>query len=135
MTNFLKVPEFDKDLKKLSKKYSSLPEDLENLINAMKSVLPEQLSGVERISRLGSGVTIPVYKVRNFRCKTLQGKGSRSGIRVIYAQDCSEDSNDTILLLEIYYKGNKENEDRDRITQYLQGRDSISERCENEEQE
>lgn len=125
MTDVLKVPEFDKDLKKLSKKYRSLPEDLVIFLTAMTSKLPEPLPGVERISRLGSGVTIPVYKVRHFRCKTLQGKGSRSGIRVIYAQNNTEEFDDKVLLLEIYYKGNKENEDRARIIQYLQGKDSL----------
>ena len=41
-----------------------------------------------------------------------QGKGVRSGIRVIYAYF---EERDKIELLEIYYKGDKETEDRERI--------------------
>jgi len=42
----------------------------------------------------------------------LKGKGAHSGICVIYAYFENEDR---IELIEIYYKGDKENEDRKRI--------------------
>ncbi len=40
----------------------------------------------------------------------------QSGIRVIYA--CFEEE-DMIELIEIYYKGDKENEDKKRILKYI----------------
>ena len=40
------------------------------------------------------------------------GKGAQTGIRVIYAYF---EENDRIEFIEIYYKGDKENEDRERI--------------------
>jgi len=46
----------------------------------------------------------------------LKGKGAHSGIRLIYA--FFEDSG-TIDLIEIYYKGDKENEDRERVRKYF----------------
>jgi hypothetical protein len=53
-----------------------------------------------------------VYKVKKFACRSFKGKGVHSGIRVIYAY---YRETDRIELIEIYYKGDKENEDRDRI--------------------
>jgi hypothetical protein len=48
----------------------------------------------------------------------LKGSGSQSGIRVIYAYFEEEDC---IELIEIYYKGDKENEGRERIKKAYQG--------------
>jgi hypothetical protein len=48
----------------------------------------------------------------------VRGKGAQSGIRVIYAYYEEEDK---IELVEIYFKGDKENEDRQRILKYYGG--------------
>ncbi len=53
-----------------------------------------------------------IYKVRKFACKSLKGKGVQSGIRIIYSYFIEEDK---IEFVEIYYKGDKENENRSRI--------------------
>lgn len=58
-----------------------------------------------------------VYKAKKFACRSLKGKGVNSGIRIIYAYFENEDR---IELVEIYYKGDKENENRDRILEYYQ---------------
>ena len=55
------------------------------------------------------------YKVKKFPCRSLKGKGAKSGIRVIYTYCESENR---IELIEIYYKQDKENEDRNRIKKY-----------------
>ncbi len=69
---------------------------------------------MEQIS--GLGIEEPkIYKVVKFACRSLPGKGNRSGIRIIYAfceRGCS------VEYIEIYYKGDKENEDRGRIRKY-----------------
>lgn len=49
---------------------------------------------------------------KKFACRSLKGKGVASGIKVIYAYFEQED---VIELVEIYYKGEKENEDRNRL--------------------
>ncbi len=68
-------------------------------------------NGIKRIS--GLGIKNPeIYKARKFACKSLKGRGSKSGIRVIYS--CFKDE-DRIELVEIYFKGDKTSEDRDRI--------------------
>ncbi|MDO9547973.1 MAG: hypothetical protein Q7J65_03285, partial [Candidatus Marinimicrobia bacterium] len=59
---------------------------------------------------------ITFYKVKKFACKSLKGTGAKSGIRLIYAYFVEEDRID---LIEIYYKGDKENEDRERIKKYV----------------
>jgi len=70
--------------------------------------------GVVQISNLG--IDYPqIYKARKFACKSLKSTGSRSGIRIIYAYYEKEDM---IEFIEIYYKGDKENEDRERIKKY-----------------
>jgi hypothetical protein len=56
-----------------------------------------------------------VYKAKKFACRSLKGRGVQSGIRVIYAYF---EAMDKIELVEIYYKGDKENEDRQRIMRY-----------------
>jgi len=53
-----------------------------------------------------------IFKAKKIACRSLKGKGVKSGIRVIYAYF---ESDDRIELIEIYYKGDKENEDRERI--------------------
>ena len=112
-----KLAEFEKDFRKLSKKFRTLDEDLETFIaNQLK--LTHKLNidnkGVVRIPDLGIESPL-IYKARKFTCKSLKGKGAVSGIRVIYAYYEEED---VIEFIEIYYKGSKENEDRDRILRH-----------------
>jgi mRNA-degrading endonuclease RelE of RelBE toxin-antitoxin system len=114
MTEFLEVDEFSKDIKKLNKKYKTLFDDLETFKKALEAVLPNHSPKTVQIPGLGKDVKVPIFKVRRFRCKYLGG-GSNSGIRVIYAYEQDEDR---ITLIEIYYKGDKDNEDRRRILKY-----------------
>jgi len=109
--------EFDKEFKKLIKKFKTLDEDLDNFINVQLNLahkLEKDNSGIVRISDLG--IDNPkIYKAKKFTCKSLKGKGARSGIRIIYAYYKEED---IIEFIEIYYKAQKANEDRDRIIEY-----------------
>ncbi len=116
MTDFEEVPEFSKDVKKLHKKFKSIYGDLETFKKALISELPNRLSGTVRVSNLGQDVKNSIYKVRHFRCKALN-KGSRSGMRIIYAYEQNEEK---VTLIEAYYKGSKKNEDRKRIFKYFQ---------------
>jgi len=110
--------EFDKEFKKLIKKFKTLDEDLDNFINVQLN-LAHKLNIIEKknivkISNLG--IDNPkIYKARRFACKSLKGKGARSGIRIIYAYYEEED---IIEFIEIYYKAQKANEDRDRILEH-----------------
>ena len=112
-----KLAEFEKDFKKLAKKFRTLDEDLNTFItNQLKLTHKKNIDnkGVVRISDLG--IEYPkIYKARKFACKALKGKGAASGIRVIYAY---YEQDDIIEFIEIYYKDNKENENRKRILKY-----------------
>jgi len=111
------LTEFRKDFQKLVKKFRTLNEDLNTFIaNQLK--LTHKLNidnkGVVRIADLG--IEYPkIYKARKFSYKALKGKGAASGIRIIYAYYENED---IIEFIEIYYKGEKENEDRERILKH-----------------
>ncbi len=48
--------------------------------------------------------------------KALKGTGSRSGMRVVYGY---EEARDRVVFVELYFKGDKENEDRERIRTFL----------------
>lgn len=111
---FSTLPEFNTEFKKLLKKYRSLTEDL----NILKSVLEKYPQGYEpiifRIS--GLGINTEVYKVKRFRCKALKTKGSRSGIRIVYAYFKPEQK---IEFVEIYYKEKDDIDcNRERILRY-----------------
>ena len=110
------LPEFDKDLKKL-KKFRTLIDDLDIFTEKQLQLfhkLGVDNKGIVQISNLGFEYP-KIYKARKFACRALKGKGSASGIRVIYAYFEDEDR---IEFIEIYYKGDKENEDRERILRH-----------------
>ena len=110
--------EFQKDLKKLLKKYRSLEEDL-----GLAKIAAIELFHLQKINNL-SVFPIPgfcteevlICKLKKFACKALKGRGSKSGIRVIYAFHVKSLRVDFI---EIYFKADQENEDQERIKRYL----------------
>ena len=63
--------------------------------------------GIVQLTGLGF-VTTKLFKARKFACRSLLQKRTRSGLRVIYAYFEEEER---IELVEIYYKGDQENED------------------------
>jgi len=108
---------FKKDLKKLLKRFPSLEEDLDSLVKTQLNAyhkLNIDNHGIFSIENLA--ISSPkIFKVKKFACKSLKGKGVHSGIRVTYAYFQIEDR---IELIEIYYKGDQANEDRERIKNY-----------------
>jgi len=111
------LPGFQQDKKKLLKRFRTLDDDL-NTFKDVQLKLFHKLNidnnAIEQISNLG--ITEPkIFKVKKFACKALKGKGVHSGIRIIYAYFEAEDK---IEFIEMYYKGDKENEDRKRILKY-----------------
>lgn len=111
-----KLTEFEKDFKKLRKRFRTLDEDLEVFIEKQLQLFHKlgiDNKGCVRISDLG--ISYPeIYKARKFACRSLKGRGAESGIRIIYGYYSNEDA---IEFIEMYYKGDKANEDRQRILQ------------------
>jgi len=116
--NYVETPKFQKDFKKLKKKFKSLPKDLKL---AKKNAI--ELCHLHQTDNQ-SVFPIPdfcdqqvkIYKLKKFRCQTLKGKGVKSGIRLIYAFHSLQNK---IVFIEIYFKGDKQNENKQRIKQYL----------------
>lgn len=110
----VRLAEFAKDLKKLSKRFKTLEEDLENFIQTQLNLyhkLNMDNNGIFQISNLPFQEP-KIYKAKKFACRSLKGRGVQSGIRVIYAYF---GQSDRVELIEIYFKGDQENEDRRRI--------------------
>ena len=82
----IRRPEFERDLKRLAKRFRTLEEDLAMLLRAQ--ILPFHKLGIDN-----NGVIQPpglpfrepkIYKVRKFACKSLKGRGANTGLRLIY---------------------------------------------------
>ncbi len=118
MINYTKLPEFNKDFKLLLKRFKSLETDFEY----MKKYT------IETFYVKGEPTTafIPIEgfcdenytsnKVRKFSCRTLKGRGAKSGIRVVFVW---EEEKRLITFVEIYFKGDKANEDRERLQDFV----------------
>jgi hypothetical protein len=106
--NFNELPEFIKECKKFAKKYKSLPDDLQEFKNVV-SVLP--LGNSKHFNIIIQTKSVKIVKARFF-CRYLKG----SSLRVIYSYI---EEKKKIEFIQIYFKGKKENEDRQRIKQYL----------------
>lgn len=109
MYTFSALPEFEKELKKLAKKYPTLPFDVEDI----KAVLSDCPTGIGKnfvIIKIDGDTTIVKAKIH---CESLRSRT----IRLIYAyhKDRIE-----FMYIEIYFKGEKENEDYKRIQEYLE---------------
>jgi len=112
----VRLAEFEKDIKPLARRYPTLEEDLETLISTSVFAFHKlNLNmGIVPVEGLGK-MRLPVFKVRKFACRSLKGRGARSGLRLVYAFDAPKDR---IELVEIYFKADREIEDRARIKQY-----------------
>ncbi len=109
--NFKSTPEFEKEIKHLQKKYQTLPDDLEEF----KRVLCKFPTGTgKNFAVLRQIETVKIIKARLF-CRTLKG----SSLRVIYAYHEKTGEIEFIEFIELYFKGDKETENKKRIEDYL----------------
>ena len=106
--NFDETAEFSKEFKRLSKKYSSLRDDL---LGFEKIVTTLPLGSGKHFNVITRTEHITVIKARLF-CQYLRG----SSLRIIYAFDAAICK---IEFIQIYSKNEQENEDRERIKKYL----------------
>jgi hypothetical protein len=108
------LPEFERDLKGLIKRFRTLEEDLATLLKTQLVLFHKLVVDNKGVFEIpGMPFDEPkMYKVKKFACRALKGRGANSGLRLIYARF---EAMDKIELVEIYFKGDKENEDRGRI--------------------
>lgn len=114
------LPEFQLDFKKLLKKFATLNDDLntakKNAIE-LKHVHKIDNQSVFQLQGYPNNHGITFWKIKKFTCKSLKNKGVKSGIRIIYAL---QQQKLNVCFLEIYYKANKDNEDANRIKNFLE---------------
>jgi mRNA-degrading endonuclease RelE of RelBE toxin-antitoxin system len=111
---FEMLPEYEKDFKRLRKKYRTLDSDLEVVRQVL--VIRPHASPPQSVRIEGLGITDCVIKMRRIASDSLKGRGSNSGLRLIYAHYEQEER---IVLIELYHKNEKESEDRERILRYF----------------
>lgn len=108
MNNFDALAEFEKEFKRLFKKYKTLNDDF----GKFKKVLITTPTGVgKNFVVINSIETIKIVKAR-MACRALKDRS----LRIIYAYLEREEK---VEFIELYFKGEKENEDRERIKEYL----------------
>ena len=108
MSHFNQLPEFEKELAKLSKKYPSLYEDLKKFERLIE-INPTGLGA--NFVTIYNSKELKIVKAR-LACKSLRTRA----MRIIYAY---HNNMTTFVYIEMYFKGNKENEDRERIKTYF----------------
>ena len=108
MTNFNELPEFVKECKRFTKKYRSLPSDLQEFKNIVSVV---SLGNSKHFNIVIQTESIKIVKARLF-CKYLKG----SSLRVIYSYI---EVKKKVEFIEMYFKGDKKNENKERIKLYL----------------
>jgi len=106
-------------MRKLTKKYQTLPDDIAVFINTPMKLFHRagiNTADIRPIAGLRLGAEEPtIYKARRFACRSLKGRGSQTGIRIIYAYFTSLDS---IEFVEIYFKANQSIQNNRRILQH-----------------
>lgn len=109
---------FEKDLKKLLKRFRTLESDLNMFIkSALRTHFEQDVPTRAFVPIEGCcNNKYVIYKVRKFASKSLKNFGNRTGFRIIFAYD---KDNLQVNFLEIYYKGDQEKESRDRIIKFL----------------
>ena len=115
---YKRTPSFEKDLKKLLKKFRTLDDDIENAKKGAIELYHLKNIDNNSIEPIPNFCTdeLKICKVKKFACKALKGRGVQSGIRIIYAYFVTTN---TVDFIEMYFKGEAENEDKERIKDYL----------------
>lgn len=113
------TPEFEKDSIELSEKFETLGFDLKVFIETGLKLYHDLNIDNEGIKPVRDfNFHKPnIYETRKFPCRALKGKGAKSGINIVYAHFPEEKR---IELIEIYYREDKEKEDKERIIKYYQ---------------
>ncbi len=103
---FDSTTEFEKDFKKLNRRYKSLTDDIKTFKNVVE-FCPE--GNTKHFNIIRTKYNIKIIKARFF-CIYLKG----DSMRVVYALH-----EDKVVFIQLYYKGDVQSHDNNRVTQYL----------------
>lgn len=114
------TPEFEKDFKKLEKRYRSLSDDFANMKKNLLEVhyvkdAPLPANTIVDIDGL-CGEKFKSKKIRKFTCKSLKNFGNRSGIRIIFIFEVEQMK---ITFIEIYHKSDKSTENKEWLKEFI----------------
>lgn len=123
MLNFEQSPEFAKDIKVLTKRWRSIPNDLQNAKRAITPLyvpipdvdikeLRDSFFATKRAAIVVSGEDFEVVKMR-FDCTAL---GNDKKTRLVFVAFVKSN---TVTFVEMYAKNDKEREDPKRYKKYL----------------
>lgn len=102
--------EFEKDLKRLLKRYISLNEDLIKIMSILE-VYPNARPPFSFLIYNKSN-TVSIIKIKKIACLSLRGKGVNTGLRIIYMYNHQLNS---IEFIELYHKNEQSTEDQNRF--------------------
>ena len=105
---FSQIPDFNNDLKRYSKKYKSLTDDLQEFCNV---ITIDPLGNTKHFNTIMQTDHVQILKARLF-CKYLKG----SSLRIVYAYFEKENR---IEFIELYFKGVKTDYDRERVKEFV----------------
>ena len=108
MNHSKRLPEFEKEFSKLLKKYRSLNEDIKNF---ERFIFENPTGHGKNFTIIHYGDEVKIIKAR-LMCRSLRDRS----IRIIYAY---HDNIFEFVYIEIYFKGESVNEDKQRIKKYL----------------
>ena len=104
---------FEKDLKRLKKRFKSLPTDIDTFC---KFSLPQFISNQSTTGYFkvaDTNINYPEFYIcKKIACRSLAGKGVNSGLRLTFSFD---EEYKEIFFIELFYKGDKEIEDFSRF--------------------
>lgn len=103
---FVESDDFKREFKKLKKKYPTLEDDLEVVKKAIKATPTG--NGTKHWNILKTDNSHCYILKMRMMCRAVRG----SQFRIVY---CYNEKNIEILFIELYFKSNKVNEDRQRI--------------------
>ncbi|MDO8520997.1 MAG: hypothetical protein Q7S52_02690 [bacterium] len=108
MSHFKRLPEFENEFARLKKKYRTLEQDLADLEQIIECF---PTGRGKNFAILHNSDDVVVVKAR-MACDALRN----NSLRIIYAYHGKDVS---FVHIELYFKGEKENENRQRIKEYL----------------
>ena len=119
MINYKTLPEFDKDFKSLLKRFRTLENDFATFKKfTIETFYDQNVPTTAFVPIEGfCGGDYFSNKVRKFACRSLPGRGNQSGIRIIFVW---QEKTRTVTFVEIYFKGDKPEEDRNRLKTFLE---------------
>ncbi len=120
--NFEQTNEFKKDLKKLQKKWRSLPQDIVAAELQISALYSNDVDAAEYRAAFFNGKRATILQVLENGREVVKMRldveslGTSSKLRVVFIAIVTTKS---ILLVELYAKNDKENLDKSRIKKYL----------------